>query len=386
MSRAIPIRVLLACDRLGYDNARLHGAGRLMIQWTRALAEYGADVTSVILRKPGTLGEQVLEEGLPFVFLSRHPYDPRTLGDFIRIIRERNIQVLHLQAFGASTFGRIAARRMGIPSIVHVHADYRGEPKGYPPHVRFADALLSRLTDKVLAISGPVADFAVGSQGFPRAKVEVLHNPVDIREFQPPTETDVAAARKALDLESGTQVAACVARFHEIKGVDVLVEAWAEVARTHPPATLLLLGDGPQRPALEDRAGALGIKERIRFLGYRDNVLEGLWASDIVVVPSRMEGLSLAALEAMATGLPVVATRVGGLPEIVEDGTNGFLAAPEDPSDLARAIGQALDAVRSDGAPLREAARSVAHAHDLSTFIHQLDGLYRSLVDAPVQA
>lgn len=357
-----------------------------MIQWTRALTEYGADVTSVILRRPGTLGRQVLDEGLPFVFLSRHPYDPRTLGDFIRIIRERNIQVLHLQAFGASTFGRIAARWTGVPAIVHVHADYRGEPKGYPPHVRLADAMLGRLTDKVLAISGPVADFAVGSQGFPRAKVEVLHNPVDVREFQPPTPADVEAARRKLELAGDAPVAACIARFHQIKGVDVLVEAWGEVTKALPPATLLLIGDGPQRAALEEDARALGIRDRVRFLGYRDSVLEGLWASDIVVVPSRMEGLSLAALEAMATGLPVVATRVGGLPEIVEDGTNGFLADPEDPGDLARSIRRAFDAVKADGAPLREAARSVAKAHDLSTFIHQLDGLYRSLVDVPARA
>ncbi|MDH3222850.1 MAG: glycosyltransferase [Gemmatimonadota bacterium] len=378
--------MLLACDRLGYDNARLHGAGRLMIQWTRALVEHGADVTTVILREPGVLGEQVQREGLPFVFLSRHPYDPRTLGDFVRIIRERDIQVLHLQAFGASTFGRIAARWTGRPSIVHVHADYRGEPKGYPLHVRVLDALLSGSTDKVLAISQPVADFATGSQGFPRAKVEVLHSPVDLREFRPPTPDQAREARQGLGLDPEAPVAACVARFHEIKGVDLLVEAWAEVVERAPSATLLLLGDGPQRALLEARARALGLEDRIRFLGYREDVSVGLWASDILVVPSRMEGLSLAALEGMATGLPVVASRVGGLPEIVSHGENGYLANAQDPTHLAEGISEAFRTLRSDPNPMREAALTVAREHDIPTFISRLEGLYRALVDRPLRA
>ena len=383
---ASPLRVLMACDRLGYDNARLHGAGRLMIQWTRALVERGVDVTTVILREPGPLGNQVLEEGLPFVFLSRHPYDPRTFFDFVRIIRDREIDVLHLQAFGASTFGRLAGLWTRTPAVVHIHADYRGEPKGYPPHVRLADALLGRLTDKVLAISQPVADFATGSQGFSPSDVEILHNPVDTTEFRPPSPEEAARARAALDLEPSVPVAACVARFHPIKGVDLLVEAWPEVLRSCPSAVLLLVGDGPDRAMLEERVETLGLRDQVRFLGYRDSVWEVLWACDVLVVPSRMEGLSLAALEGMATGLPVVATRVGGLPEIVTAGQNGFLAEAGDHTDLGKRIGEALLATRSDPEPLRTAALAVASQHDLPTFLSQLDRLYRSLVERPVEA
>lgn len=379
-SEESPLRVLLACDRLGYENARLHGAGRLMIQWTRALRDHGIDVTTIILREPGPLGQTVLDEGLPFRFLSRHPYDPRTLGDFVRVVRERGIQLLHLQAFGASTFGRLAALQTGLPAIVHVHADYRGEPKGYPSHVRMADALLARTTAKVFAISEPIADFAVEMQGFRPDQVEVLHNCVDLTEMMPPEVEQRHASRRALGLDDRTPVAVCVARFHPIKGVDVLVEAWATLVEDRPEAVLLLAGDGPMRAALEARASELRLHERVRFLGYQEDVRSVLWAADLAIVPSRSEGLSIAALEAMATGLPVVASRVGGLPEIVSHDRNGLLVEPEDPCALAKALLEAFGAVEgNDGSP-SAAALEVAREHDLPYFVRKLEHTYRSLV------
>src|SRR5690242_2377146 len=303
MSEAGGTRVLLANDRLGYDDARFHGAGRLMVEWTRALLRHGVNVTPVILRQPGSLGAAVKAEGLPFVFLNRHPYDPGTLVDFIQLLRHHRIQVLHLQGFGSTFFGRLAARLLGLPVIVHVHADHRFEPKSYPPLVRACDQALAPHTDHVVAISAAVARFATEQQGFAPDNVEVMHNPVDLGRFRPATAESRRAAREGLGLEPQQPVAICVARFDPVKGVDVLVEAWATVVSMSPRPTLLLAGDGPLRDSLEQQARNLGIMDSIRFLGYRSDVESLLPAADICVVPSRSEGLSLAAIEAMATGL-----------------------------------------------------------------------------------
>ena len=378
MSEASGIRVLLANDRLGYDDARFHGAGRLMVEWTRVLLQRGVAVTPVILREPGSLGASAKAQGLPFTFLHRHPYDPGTLVDFLQIIRRERIQVLHLQGFGSTFFGRIAARLLGLPVIVHVHADHRFEPKHYPPFVQAMDHALAGHTNHVLAISEAVAHFAIEQQGFNRNQVEVMHNPVDLHRFRPADLDDRAAGRNALGLASDAPVVICVARFDPVKGVDLLIEAWPDVVAAIPRAALLLLGDGPSRESLEQRARSLGLSASVRFLGYRSDVESILHVADLSVVPSRSEGLSLAAIESMASGVPVVAARVGGLPEVVRDGETGLLVEPENPPALAAAMSRLLGnaALRTR---LAAAGRRCSLAYDLDTYCARLENLYRRL-------
>lgn len=375
------IRVLLAMDRLGYDDDHFHGAGRLMVEWTRALVEHGMDVVTVILRDPGSLGQPLLDEGLPFVFLSRRRYDPRTLFDMMGILRRQGTQVVHLQGFGASTFGRVAARILGIPSIVHVHADYRFETLGYPWFVRWIDRLLARRTDKVLAVSEFARDFALSQQGFPAGRVEVFYNPVDLRYFRPPSTAERKAAREALGLDMTQPVVVCVTRFHPVKGVDVLLDAWARVTRRVADATLLLVGEGPLREELEEVAARTCPPGSVRFLGFRFDVREILSAADVAVLPSRAEGFSVAALEILGTGLPLVATRVGGITQLVQEGINGLLVPSEDPARLADAL-ERLCVDRS----FREGLAAVAHASvrpfDLRVFAWELAAHYEALIRA----
>jgi glycosyltransferase involved in cell wall biosynthesis len=180
-----PVRVLLACDRLGYDNGGLHGAGRCMIEWSRGLLERGVDVTPVILRAPPALQAVAEREGLPFVFLQRSSFDLRTVSDFMSLVRRRGIQVLHLQGHGSSMFGRLAARLVRRPALVHVHADYRLSPKGYPWYVRAADRALAPGTPLSLTVAEQLIPFMVEDQGFLREQIEVLRNPVDLETFRP---------------------------------------------------------------------------------------------------------------------------------------------------------------------------------------------------------
>lgn len=373
------VRVLLAMDRLGYDDDHFHGAGRLMVEWTRALVECGVDVVTVILRDPGSFGQRILDEGLPFVFLSRRRYDPRTLSDMLGIMRRNRTQVLHVQGFGASAFGRIAARILGIPTIVHVHADHRFESLGYPWFVRWIDRLLAHGTDKVLAVSEFARDFALSQQGFPAERVEVFYNPVDLRYFRPPSSAEREASREALGLDMTQPVVVCVTRFHPVKGVDVLLDAWARVARRLEDARLLLVGEGPLRGELEDLATRTCPPASVRFLGYRSDVREILFAADVAVLPSRAEGFSVAALEILGTGLPLVATRVGGNAQLIEDGVNGLLVPSEDPARLAEAL-ERLCVDRSFRERLAAVAHSSVRPFDLRVFGWELAGHYQTLI------
>lgn len=372
-----PIRALIAMDRLGYGDGRYHGAGRLVIDWTRALQDRGVDVTSVVLRSPGTFEKPA---GLRVELLDRGLYDPRTLGDFRRLIRERQIQVAHLQGFGSLTFGRLAAAMARIPTIAHVHADHAAETGGYPWFVQVADRTLAPLTTCCIAVSEDTARFATTSQGFRPNQVQVWHNPVDLEQFRPPSADQRAASRESLGLPADAPVAIAVARLDLVKGIDLLVEAWPEVVRRVSDARLVVVGEGPMRGELVSALSAHGVLGSVDFLGYRSDVAFVLRAADVLALPSRSEGMPLAALEGLATGLPVVGHAVGGVPELVVDGRNGRLVPPE-PHLLAAALADVLGdaSLRSR---LASDARKSVEPLGLGPYAERLEGLYRRLVEA----
>lgn len=204
----------------------------------------------------------------------------------------------------------------------------------YEPPNRSADwqlRLLSRGVDRYLAVSREIAAELVERLGWPAARIEVVHNAVE------PERLAVAAPpglREQLG-GSGTRVLVLTAaRLDAQKGHPVLLEAAAAV----PEAVFVLAGDGPERPKLEALAEKLGVAERVRFLGRRDDVPELLAACDVFALPSLYEGSSLAVLEAMAAGRPVVSSAIGGTEELVEDGRSGLLVPPGDPQALASAL------------------------------------------------
>ena len=374
------LRVLISNDRLGYETG-LHGAGRFLIWATQALLHRGIEVTPVVLRvSEGIADRPPCVDDLPFVFLKRHEFDPRTITDLVRLIRDRGIQLVHLQGYGASTFGRLAALRCGIPSLVHVHADYRLAQKGYSWYVREMDRLLARSTPLALAVSSQVREFAIEAQGFDPTTVTVLHNPVDRSVFRAPSKPEKAKARRELGIGPEDKVAVFVGRLDHLKGVDVLLAAWSRVVGRVQDARLLIVGGGPLEASLRGEAQRSSPASSVVFTGHREDVLTLLWAADLAVMASRHEGLPLAVLEAMATDIPVVATRVGGLPEIIQDGVNGALVPSEDPVALADTLVQLLtnDSQRQT---LALGAHSTAREHDLNEYAKRLESIYRTLVE-----
>jgi glycosyltransferase involved in cell wall biosynthesis len=380
-----PLRILLADDRLGYERSGLHGGGRLVLAWTRALVERGLDVTTVILRGGPRFHEMVEAQQLPIVILDRTEFDPRTYLDFLSIIDDRATQLLHLQGHGAAAFGRLAALRRRLPTVVHTHADYRVSPKGYPWYVRAADRLLAPAADLALAVSRQTRRFAIEERGFRPDQVEIFPNAVDVAAFHRPRPDERAAARRELGIPDGGLAAITVGRLDRLKGVDLQVEVWGEVLRAQPAAALLVVGDGPERAALERHAADHGLQRSLHFLGWRSDVERLLGAADFAVLSSRDEGLPLVVLEAMACGLPVLATEVGGVPEVVRDGVNGLLVPPDDRAALARGFA----ALFADAA-LRErlaagAARTVA-GYSLSLVAARLEAVYRRVLAAHAES
>jgi glycosyltransferase involved in cell wall biosynthesis len=373
-----PLRVLLACDKLGYGDERLHGIGRLMVDWTRGLLRAGVDVTTVVLRKPGPIAAQLARESLPFVYLGRAGFDPRTLTDLVRLVRERRIQVAHLQNYGATALGRVAAGVCGIPAIVHVHANYLERPGDYPSWLHAIDVVLRPWTASCIAVSDSAARSAVEAQGFRAESVRVLRSGIDLDRFHPSDGPARGAARESIAVPPDGPVATAVARLFPVKGIDFLIDAWSIVEKRGSSGWLVLAGDGPDRQALEARAARHGLR-RVRFLGHRPDVERVFQASDVLVVSSRSETGPLTAVEAMATGCPVAAFRVGGVGELVRDGIEGLLVEAGD----VEALASAMERLLTDSA-LRERMGRAALARSaefgLEPFVEGLVAEYRRVI------
>ncbi|GAA4752237.1 glycosyltransferase family 4 protein [Nocardioides endophyticus] len=250
----------------------------------------------------------------------------RAVARLRRATAARPVDVVHahnVRASLAAHLGIRAGRRWRPPLVTTVHGLADGD------YTRAARLLA--VSDLVVAVSDDVAA-RLTAGGLDPARLRVIENAVPSPVADPAVRAEV---RAELGLAGESRVALCVARLATPKRIDLLLEAWGEV----PDATLLLAGDGPDRAALERRATPLG--DRVRFLGERRDVGRLLSVADLVVLPSDREGLPMAVLEALAAGVPVVASAVGGLPQLGDDAVE--LVAPRRPDALAAGVRRVLD-------------------------------------------
>lgn len=247
----------------------------------------------------------------------------------------REASVLFTHGYKANMLGRIAARRCEMP-VVAVSRGWTGENL----KVRCYEALDRvhlRFIDAVVCVSEGQAR-KVRRIGISVKKIEVIRNAARLEAFRDPDPTYRERMREVASAKEGDLILVAAGRLSPEKGFDVLVEAAALVGKQHPQTRFVLFGEGVQRPQLERRIAELGLCERFVLPGFRDDLDKWLPWADLVVLPSFTEGLPNVALEASAAGVPIVATAVGGTPEVVCDGLNGLLVPSGKPGALADRI------------------------------------------------
>ncbi len=288
--------------------------------------------------------------------------------------------LVHTHTSKAGLLGGLAGRLAGVPAVVYTAQGHIFAAKGAVPSVTDRPRLrplflgLRRLaeacSDRVVALTPADLEEQVALGLAPREKYAVLPNGVDPAPFRDlPTKQE---ARKALGLPAEAFLVVAVGRLSPEKGQDVLLEALAAVPDRAVQG--VLVGDGPMRPALEARAARPDLAGRVHFLGLRTDVPRCLASADLFVLPSRYEAQGMVVVEAMMAGLPIVASRVGGVPGILEDGVTALLVPPADPSALAAALGRRT--------PPAMAACARRQALDTLTVDAMVDGylrLYRQL-------
>jgi glycosyltransferase involved in cell wall biosynthesis len=248
------------------------------------------------------------------------------------LIRRERIDLVHAHMYHANLYGRLAAFREGVPAVISVHNTYV-RPK---IHRRVVNKWLARRTPFILAGSEAIRDDIVKYDGVPPGKIHVIPYGVDAEKFHCALSRE--EAREKLGLPGDRFLVGTVGRLEEQKGQKYLIDAAGRLRREGREATLLIVGDGREGDRLRERARREGVGDAVLFLGTRRDLPELFRAMDVFAFPSLWEGFPIALLSAMAAGLPVIVTPVGGVPEVVKDGINGLIVPAGDPVALAAAI------------------------------------------------
>ena len=303
------------------------GSERHLLTLLPALAERGHEVVFVGLDDPAWNARDFYDAlDVPAVRLSSpRDVDPVLLG---RLVRTLDADVVHTHLVHADLYGGIAAAARGARLFSTKHND---DPFRTGPF-RYVERALARRAERVVAITDALRRFTIERVGLPAAKVETIHYGLD--DLPAPWGTNPPD-----DVPRDARVVLTVSRLTAQKGVDVAIRALAHLPED---TVLVVLGEGPDRPALERLAREPGLERRVFLLGRVPDVAAWLRRASAYVQASRWEGFGLGVLEAMLAGLPVVAANVSSLPELVVDGETGVLVAPDDAGALGRALAVAL--------------------------------------------
>ena len=312
----------------------LSPGGSEVLAWriAKALNQGGRYSCSLYaVNRGGPLAQMLAADGIPARAFSREDrLDLGLIGRLARQFRADKVQLVHTHHLCQLIYGGIAGRLAGA-RVVHTEHEFYTIGRRRAQRIL---RILSVLADVVTAVAEPVTEFLRHRVGIPRAKLKTIPNGVDVVCFQ----SARPVTRAALGWRDEDVVIGCVARLEPEKGHTILLDAFRRVHARLPQTRLLLIGDGSERRRLTMMVDSYGLNGAVRFLGMQGEIPELLATCDLVTLASFNEGLPMAALEAMAAGKPVVATRVGDVPAVVEDGKTGLLVPSGDVGALAGAL------------------------------------------------
>ena len=371
----MPARVMYVVDHLKIGGAQTH-----LAQLLRCLDRRRFTPMVCALKAHGELRRTVEALGVPVFDGGLGPSlmgagGARVLWRLVRLLRRERVDVAHSYLFHPNVLTPVASRLARVGAVL---ASKRSLDR-YPHRLsRYACRLGNALAGRIMVNAEAIARFAAAEEGCPLDKMVVIPN--GVREEALLTPADGTAKRRELGLPPHAPVVGAVSRLAWKKGIRHLVEATARILESVPDARVVVAGDGPLRGELEAQAAALGAGRRVFFLGSRPDSIELMAAFDVFVLPSVIEGMSNALLEAMAVGRPVVATDVGGNPEVVVDGETGFLVPPGDPHPLATATIKLLQAPEMAVEMGAAGRRRVMERYRVEVMTRRIEDLYDTLL------
>ncbi|MGE5403867.1 MAG: glycosyltransferase [Candidatus Saccharibacteria bacterium] len=320
------------------------------------------------------------EKGIPtYEIIMKHKLDLRTVEPIRQLIRTNEYDLIHTHGTRANLVARMAAKKENKPVVTTFHSvlryDYQSRWEAF--FAKFLTRITNNKSDYFIAISQAIKQDLCSMDISPN-QISVIYNGIDTSRLVPESSPD--EVRRTLNVPSGRVTIGSIGRLHPVKGQSYLLRAVKEIAAKHPDILLLLVGEGPERQSLEEQIYELEIERNVILTGFCPNVSDIYPLIDLLCLPSVMEGMGLVLLEAMYFGVPVVATRVGGIPEVVRDSQDGLLVAPADHHELAKAIEQIISDTEL-------AARLVANGHQrvdefrVENMARQTENVYRTILE-----
>jgi glycosyltransferase involved in cell wall biosynthesis len=304
-----------------------------------------------------------------------------------RIMRAERPLILHTHTAKAGAVGRAAALLAGRrrPPII-VHTFHGHVLRGYFGRVwtgvfRLLERLLARITDALVAVSPEVRDELVSLGVAPASKFRVIRLGIELDERLARDGAARVETRRVMGIRGERFVVGWIGRMTAVKRTDVVLRSFRALKDDGVDAVLCMVGDGPDRRAVEDLARELGIMRDCLFPGYQEDVGPFFAAFDVFVLPSGNEGTPVTAIEALASGCPVVATRVGGVPDVVSDGEDGFLVEPGDVAELAARLAQLASAPDLRARMGTTGRERMQGRYAVDRLIDDIDRLYRDLLE-----
>ncbi len=389
--KATATRVLRVFSRLNIGGPSVH-----VILLTHGLRPLGYDTRLVVGResaREGNLFALAEEKGVACETQAGLGREIAPLRDLValaglaRLMRAWRPAIVHTHTAKAGLIGRLAARAAGVRPVVHT---YHGHVlRGYFSPAKEAlfrrlERLLARSTNALVAVSEAVKQDLVQLGVAPAEKVRVIPLGLELSAFA--GSLPRGALRREAGLDEETPLVGMVGRLVPVKDVPTFLKAALRVRVARPDVRFVLVGDGEERRALEALSGSLGLAGAVHFAGWRRDLAAVYADLDVVVNASRNEGTPVALIEALAAERPVVATAVGGTPDLLGRDERGLLVPPGEPEALARAILETLDAPEPARARARAGRAHALQAHSCERLLHEMDALYRELAPRSRQA
>jgi len=362
-----------------YQNSKIGGVQQQLLS---LLKTYNREVFNPIFCCLGPreeIGTEAEKLGIELISLDRVRYNKFSTGIVIylyRLMKRKHIHIVRTHRYRSNLYGRFAAFLARVPVIIaSVHDNYRTDKR---LGRRIINRILSKITDKIVAVSEDIKKDIVKYDKIDPSKILIIPNGIDTERFS--LDRNAAGLRKEFSLKDNDIILGFVGRIVHAKGLEYLIDALSHLGKEFKNMKLLIIGEGYLLDGLHEKSKRENIHDRIIFTGRRRDIPDILSCFDIFVMPSIAEGLPNALLEAMAMGKPIVATTVGGIPEVIKNGFNGLLVPPGDPVTLAAAIKELLDD-RQLAARMGQAARDlVVTRYSIKETAQKWQSLYLSVL------
>ena len=353
------------------EDLEIGGQEKVIFNIVKNLNKEKYDVGVWCIEKGGTIAEWLIKEGIEVKILGIKTYHSlKNILKLSKLLKKEKVKILHCHSYFANTFGRLCKIFGNVPFvIVHYHSTY----SYFKRKNLIMDRILSLFTVKILCCSYAVKKWIIENEKINPEKIIVLYNGIEIGGIE---EKDV---KKILKIKENDRVVGFIGRLEPIKNPEILLNLIKIIRNEIPEVKLLIVGDGSLREKMERLIKPLGIERNVIFAGRVENVFPYIKIMDLVILPSKIEGLGISLIEAMALEKPVVGTNVGGIPEVIEDGINGFVVEPDDLENLKKAVYFLLKNKEEAKKMGKEGQRIWEEKFSVESMVKKIEGIYDGL-------